>query len=53
MAPMSLTLRLEDELDVSRGETICRPEQAPTVARELEADSAGWPSSRCAPAAAT
>jgi bifunctional enzyme CysN/CysC len=38
MAPMSLTLRLEDELDVSRGETICRPDQAPTVARELEAD---------------
>ncbi len=37
-APMSLTLRLEDELDVSRGETICRPDQAPTVARELEAD---------------
>jgi sulfate adenylyltransferase subunit 1 (EFTu-like GTPase family) len=38
MAPTSLTLRLEDELDVSRGETICRPDQAPTVARELEAD---------------
>jgi sulfate adenylyltransferase large subunit len=38
MAPMSLTLRLQDELDVSRGETICRPEEAPTVARELEAD---------------
>jgi len=38
MAPMSLTLRLEDELDVSRGETICRPGEAPTVARELEAD---------------
>ena len=38
MAPMSLTLRLEDELDVSRGETICRPDEAPTVARELEAD---------------
>ena len=38
MAPMSLTLRLEDELDVSRGEMICRPDQAPTVARELEAD---------------
>jgi sulfate adenylyltransferase large subunit len=37
-APMSLTLRLEDELDVSRGETICRPDEAPTVARELEAD---------------
>ncbi len=38
MAPMSLTLRLEDELDVSRGELICRPEQEATVARELEAD---------------
>jgi sulfate adenylyltransferase large subunit len=38
MAPMSLTLRLEDELDVSRGELICRPDEAPTVARELEAD---------------
>ena len=29
MAPMSLTLRLEDELDVSRGELICRPDEAP------------------------
>jgi bifunctional enzyme CysN/CysC len=38
MAPMSLTLRLEDELDVSRGETICRPDEAPTVAREFQAD---------------
>jgi sulfate adenylyltransferase large subunit len=38
MAPMSLTLRLEDDLDVSRGELICRADEAPTVARELEAD---------------
>jgi sulfate adenylyltransferase subunit 1 (EFTu-like GTPase family) len=38
MAPMSLTLRLEDELDVSRGELICRPQDAATVARELQAD---------------
>jgi bifunctional enzyme CysN/CysC len=38
MAPMSLTLRLEDELDVSRGELICHPEHAPMVARELRAD---------------
>jgi bifunctional enzyme CysN/CysC len=38
VAPMSLTLRLEDELDISRGELLCHPEQAPTVARELEAD---------------
>ena len=28
MAPMSLTLRLEDELDISRGELICRPDEA-------------------------
>ncbi len=38
LAPMSVTLRLSDELDISRGETICRAEQIPTVARELEAD---------------
>ncbi len=38
MAPMSLTLRLEDELDVSRGELICHPDEPPEVARELEAD---------------
>jgi sulfate adenylyltransferase large subunit len=38
MAPMSLTLRLEDDLDVSRGELICHPDEAPTVSRELAAD---------------
>jgi sulfate adenylyltransferase large subunit len=38
LAPMSVTLRLTDEIDISRGETITRPEQPPTVARELEAD---------------
>ena len=38
MAPMSLTLRLEDELDVSRGTLLCHPDEAPVVARELEAD---------------
>jgi sulfate adenylyltransferase subunit 1 (EFTu-like GTPase family) len=38
VAPMSLTLRLEDELDISRGELICRAAEAPTVSRELEAD---------------
>ncbi|HEY1833565.1 MAG TPA: GTP-binding protein [Solirubrobacteraceae bacterium] len=37
-APMSVTLRLEDELDVSRGETICHPDSAPSIARELAAD---------------
>ncbi len=38
LAPMSVTLRLEDELDVSRGELICRAEEAPVVSRELRAD---------------
>jgi sulfate adenylyltransferase large subunit len=37
-APMSLTLRLEDELDISRGELICHPEEKPSVSRELRAD---------------
>ena len=37
-APMSFTLRLEDELDISRGELICHPDEQPSVARELEAD---------------
>src|SRR5262249_51877903 len=38
IAPMSLTLRLEDELDICRGELICHPEEEPLVARELHAD---------------
>jgi sulfate adenylyltransferase large subunit len=38
VAPMSLTLLLEDELDVSRGELICRPEEPAMVGRALEAD---------------
>jgi sulfate adenylyltransferase subunit 1 (EFTu-like GTPase family) len=38
VAPMSLTLLLEDELDISRGELICRPEEAATVSREFAAD---------------
>ncbi|MGH2854787.1 MAG: sulfate adenylyltransferase subunit 1 [Solirubrobacteraceae bacterium] len=38
LAPMSVTLRLEDELDVSRGELICRAEEAPMVGSELRAD---------------
>jgi sulfate adenylyltransferase large subunit len=37
-APMSLTLRLEDELDISRGDLICHPDEAPGVTRELAAD---------------
>jgi bifunctional enzyme CysN/CysC len=35
--PMSVTMRLEDEIDVSRGDLICRPHNAPTAARDLDA----------------
>ncbi|HEY4276581.1 MAG TPA: GTP-binding protein, partial [Conexibacter sp.] len=35
--PQSVTLLLEDDLDVSRGDMIARASDAPTVARELEA----------------
>ena len=35
--PMSVTLRLEDELDISRGDMICRPHNAPTPAQDVEA----------------
>ncbi len=45
VAPMSVTVRLEDELDVSRGELICRPDEAPGVERELDADVC-WMSDR-------
>jgi sulfate adenylyltransferase large subunit len=34
---LSATVRLADDLDVSRGDMLADPEQAPTVARELEA----------------
>ncbi|MFD1940432.1 sulfate adenylyltransferase subunit CysN [Nonomuraea mangrovi] len=35
--PMSVTLRLEDHIDISRGDLICRPNNRPHVAQELEA----------------
>jgi sulfate adenylyltransferase large subunit len=38
LAPMSVTLRLQDEIDISRGEMICHPDDAPEPVRELEAD---------------
>ena len=34
---MSVTVRLADDVDVSRGDMLADPEQAPLVARELEA----------------
>ena len=35
--PMSVTIRLADELDVSRGDLICRPNNKPSVAQDIEA----------------
>jgi bifunctional enzyme CysN/CysC len=36
-APMSVTIRLADDLDVSRGDIICRPQNAPHVTQDLDA----------------
>ena len=36
-APMSVTLLLEDEIDVSRGDLVCAVDGAPELAREVEA----------------
>ncbi len=36
-APMSVTIRLDGDLDISRGDMICRPHNRPTVDRHLEA----------------
>jgi bifunctional enzyme CysN/CysC len=35
--PMSVTVRLTDEIDISRGDMICRPHNAPAVAQDVEA----------------
>jgi sulfate adenylyltransferase subunit 1 (EFTu-like GTPase family) len=38
VAPLSATLRLEDDLDVSRGDLVAGAAEPPIVAREFEAD---------------
>ena len=48
--PMSVSLRLEDDLDVSRGDMICRPNNRPTRARCSRRWSAGCRATRCPPA---
>jgi bifunctional enzyme CysN/CysC len=35
--PMSVTIRLEDELDVSRGDMICRPHNQPDATQDIDA----------------
>ena len=36
-APMAVTIRLEDNIDVSRGDMICRPHNAPTPVQDVDA----------------
>ena len=36
-APMSVTIRLADDLDVSRGDMLCRPNNQPLVGQDIEA----------------
>ena len=38
VAPMSVTLTLEDELDISRGDMIASAERVPEVARQFDAN---------------
>jgi bifunctional enzyme CysN/CysC len=35
--PMAVTITLKDEVDISRGDMLCRPHNVPTVAQELDA----------------
>ncbi len=35
--PMSVTVRLADEIDVSRGDMLCRPHNRPAVAQDIDA----------------
>ncbi len=37
VAPMAVTVLLEDDLDVSRGDMLCRPNNRPAVTQDLEA----------------
>ena len=36
-APMAVTVRLEDEIDISRGDMICRPNNQPVVSQDIDA----------------
>ncbi|HEY1633686.1 MAG TPA: GTP-binding protein [Acidimicrobiales bacterium] len=35
--PMSVTVRLEDDIDISRGDMLCRPHNQPVVGQDIEA----------------
>jgi bifunctional enzyme CysN/CysC len=42
---MSVTIRLDDDLDISRGDMLCDPDQPPVAARQLDA-TVCWMSER-------
>jgi bifunctional enzyme CysN/CysC len=35
--PMAVTITLQDEIDIGRGDMLCRPHNVPTIAQELDA----------------
>jgi bifunctional enzyme CysN/CysC len=48
-APMSVTVRLTDDIDVSRGDMICRPHNAPTPTQDIDAMICWMSDTRLAP----
>ena len=51
--PMSVSIRLADDLDVSRGDMICRPNNAPTATQDIDAMICWFNERRCAKARST
>ena len=47
---MSVTIRLADEIDISRGDMICRPHNQPTVSQDIDA-MVCWMTERVEPVA--
>ncbi|MDQ1521274.1 MAG: bifunctional enzyme CysN/CysC [Actinomycetota bacterium] len=44
--PMSVTIRLTDELDISRGDMLCRPNNAPVATQDIQAQLCWFSSER-------
>jgi bifunctional enzyme CysN/CysC len=53
VAGQSVTLTLEDEVDISRGDVISAADAPAEVADQFECTWCGWPTSRCCPAGPT
>jgi bifunctional enzyme CysN/CysC len=49
--PMSVTMTLEDDIDISRGDMLCRPHNQPTVGQDLDVLLAWLATSRMEPGA--